>query len=182
MFQNTKSYLQTDTEKYTLCMHHSVRILLGRLWKSVTKQRHRVSCLLIWEPRRIFLIGYPWGNTSGSAYSTAIPSPLLSCHLLQHRLKNVKTQFLSLLCSKEGHVTILWPVSCNLKSPSTFLIKSLIIGTNSPLLSALNMEQQEPIRNHEGKARRMATRLLALLSCWTLAWTFLPLDFLYEKK
>lgn len=47
LFQNTKSYLQTDTEKYTLCMHHSVRILLGRLWKSVTKQRHRVSCLLI---------------------------------------------------------------------------------------------------------------------------------------
>ena len=45
------------------------------------------------------------------------PTSLLSCHLSQHKLKNVEINFLSILCSKEAHMTVLWPMSCNLKSP-----------------------------------------------------------------
>lgn len=49
-----------------------------------------------------------------------------------------KTHFSCVLCSKEGHMTVLWPVSCNLKSPRdswemcAFLIKGLITGPTFP--------------------------------------------------
>lgn len=145
LFQNTNFILKQKLRN-TLCACTTLSEYDCGDWKSVMKRRHRISCLLTWEPSRIFLIEYPWISLPNRhSHPASLLPPSISIG------RKCRLNFSDSSVAKKGHVTIFWPVSCKLKSLSAFLIKSLIIGTNFALLSAPNMGQQEPICNHEAR-------------------------------